>query len=154
MKTFPGLRRRLEVIFDSPELTVIDDYSHNPAKIAAALAAARGYGSPLTVIYRPHGYGPLKRFRRELAAAFSAGLRAEDRLYLLPVFYAGGTAGADFGSLEFAAGIRTPAGVRVLPDSEAVLENLEPVRGVFLVMGARDPGLPRLARRIASELGG
>lgn len=154
VKTFPGLKRRLEVIFDSPELTVIDDYSHNPAKIAAALAAARGYGSPLTVIYRPHGYGPLKRFRRELAEAFTAGLRAGDRLYLLPVFYAGGTAGADFDSPDFAAGIGSPAGVRVLPGFAAVLENLQPARGVFLVMGARDPGLPRQARRIAAELGG
>ncbi len=151
---FPGLRRRLEVIRDSPELTVIDDYSHNPAKIAAALAAARGFGSPLTVIYRPQGYGPLKRFRRELARAFSAGLRPGDRLFLLPVFYAGGTAESDFGSPEFAAGIGTPAGVKVLPDFPAVLENLGPGRGVFLVMGARDPGLPRLARRIAAELGG
>ncbi len=154
VENFPGLKRRLEVIFDSPELTVIDDYSHNPAKIAAALAAARGYGSHLTVIYRPHGYGPLKRFRRELAEAFSAGLRPGDRIFLLPVFYAGGTAGADFGSSEFSAGLRTPAEVRVLPDFPAVLENLPPGRGVFLVMGARDPGLPRLARRIASELGG
>ncbi len=151
---FPGLKRRLEVIFDSPDLTVIDDYSHNPAKIAAALAAARGLGSPLTVIYQPHGYGPLKRFRRELAVAFSRGLEKGDRLYLLPVYYAGGTAAADFGSREFAGEISGPAKVEALPDHQAVLENLSPDRGVYLVMGARDPGLSLLARLVAAALGG
>ncbi len=151
---FPGIRRRLEVIHDSRELTVIDDYGHNPAKIAAALAVARGFGSPLTVIYQPHGYGPLKRFRRELAAAFSRGLETGDRLFLLPVYYAGGTASADFGSGEFAAEIKGPAAVRALPGCEAVFDRLEPARGVYLVMGARDPKLPLLARRIAAALGG
>lgn len=151
---FPGLSRRLEIVFDSPELTVIDDYSHNPAKIAAAISAARGYGSPLTVIYQPHGYGPLRRFHQELAAAFSRGLRPEDRLLLLPVYYAGGTAAAAFGSTEFASEISGPAAVKVLPDHSAVYENLLPDRGVYLVMGARDPHLSRLARRIAALLTG
>lgn len=150
--SFPGLKRRLEVVYDYPELTVIDDYSHNPAKIAAALAAGRGFGSPLTVIYQPHGYGPLKRFRRELAAVFSAGLRAEDRLFLLPVYYSGGTAEAGFGSGEFAAEIGGSGPVKALPGHEAVLDHLEPGRGVYLVMGARDPNLSLLARQIVSAL--
>ncbi len=149
---FPGLSRRLEIVFDSPELTVIDDYSHNPAKIAAAISAARGYGSPLTVIYQPHGYGPLRRFHQELAAAFSRCLQPEDRLLLLPVYYAGGTAAAVFGSREFAGDISGPAEVKVLPDHWAVYENLLPDLGVYLVMGARDPHLSRLARGIADLL--
>jgi UDP-N-acetylmuramate-alanine ligase len=151
-KDFPGLKRRLEVIYSSPDLTVIDDYSHNPAKISAALAAARGFGSPLTVIYQPHGYGPLKRFRRELAAAFAACLKTADRLFLLPVYYAGGTVKADYGSREFIAGIGGPGMVEFLPGHEAVFDHLEPGRGVYLVMGARDPKLSELARRIASAL--
>ncbi len=150
---FPGLKRRLELVHSSPGLAVIDDYSHNPAKVAAALAAARGFGSPLTVVYQPHGYGPLKRFRRELAAAFSSGLRAGDRLFLLPVYYAGGTVEAGYGSGEFAAGIGGPMRAEFLPDHQAVLERLGPARGVFLVMGARDPKLSLLARRIVSVLG-
>lgn len=151
-KDFPGLKRRLELVHSSPELTVIDDYSHNPAKVAAALAAGRGFGSPLTVIYQPHGYGPLKRFRRELAAAFSSGLRSGDRLFLLPVYYAGGTVEAGYGSREFAAGIGGPARAEFLPDHQAVIDRLGPARGVFLVMGARDPKLSLLARRIVSVL--
>ena len=150
---FPGLKRRLELVYTSPALTVIDDYSHNPAKVAAALAAARRFGSPLTAIYQPHGYGPLKRFRRELAAAFSSGLRAGDRLFLLPVYYAGGTVAADYGSAEFAAEIDVPTRAEFLPDHQAVLDRLGPPRGVFLVMGARDPNLSLLARRIGSVLG-
>jgi len=150
---FPGIRRRLEVVHDSPGLTVIDDYGHNPAKIAAALTAARGFGSPLTAIYQPHGYGPLKRFRRELAAAFAAGLRAGDRLFLLPVYYAGGTVEDGYGSKEFAAETAGPVPAEYLPGRLALLDRLGPARGVFLVMGARDPGLGFLARRIASLLG-
>ncbi len=151
-RDFPGLRRRLEMVYSSPELTVIDDYSHNPAKISAALTAARGFGSPLTVIYQPHAYGPLKRFRRPLAAAFSDGLRTGDRLLLLPVYYAGGTVDDDYGSDQFAAEFGGPADVRVLPGPEAILEDPGPVQGVYLVMGARDPSLPLLARRMAAVL--
>ncbi len=153
--SFPGVRRRMEIVYSSADLVVIDDYSHNPAKIAAALEAARLYGLPVTAVYQPHGFAPLRRLHRELAAAFSRGLRSGDRLLLLPVYYPGGTVETGFGSADLAAEITGPAAVGVQADQEGVLSSLgRPGRGLFLVMGARDPGLSALARRISRLLAG
>ncbi|MFH1038314.1 MAG: Mur ligase family protein [PVC group bacterium] len=154
---FPGVKRRMEIVYSSPALVVIDDYSHNPAKIAAALETARRFGLPVTAVYQPHGFAPLRRFRRELAAAFSRGLGAGDRLILLPVYYPGGTVQPGFGSEELAAVIAGPARVSVLPGPEALLADLERSGGsgmVCLIMGARDPGLSALARRISRQIAG
>jgi len=149
---FPGIKRRLEIVHSSPELIVVDDYSHNPAKITAALTAAHLMGDRVTAIYQPHGFGPLRRFHRELADAFSNSILPGDRLFLLPVYYAGGTIEPGFGSPELAGEITTDADVRSLPDRGMLLDCLAKRlsgREVILVMGARDPTLSDLARTIA-----
>jgi len=155
LQNFPGLKRRMEVVYSSGELVVIDDYSHNPAKITAALTCARLFGPRVTAVYQPHGFAPLRRLHRELAAAFSRGLRKCDRLFILPVYYAGGTIQSGFGSRELAAEIAGPAEVLALPGREELLSDLvrHPRSGeVILIMGARDPTLSDLARRISRQL--
>jgi UDP-N-acetylmuramate--alanine ligase len=70
---FRGVGRRLERVGVVRGVSVYDDYAHNPAKIAAALAAARELTSGrLLALFQPHLYTRTRHSARELAAALTA----------------------------------------------------------------------------------
>lgn len=152
LPTFRGVHRRLERVGERNGVAVIDDYAHNPAKIAASWRAVAETARHVHGYWRPHGFGPLALMKDELADSFAAVCKPGDRLYLLPVFYAGGTANKTITSDEFAALLRE-RGVRAeaVPDYTVLAERLAVAqRGdAILGMGARDPELPLFARRMA-----
>ena len=67
----------MTVRYDSPELTVIEDYAHHPSEIAAAIHLLRRKypDRHLRVLIQPHRYARLEYFfdgfKRELAEADS-----------------------------------------------------------------------------------
>jgi UDP-N-acetylmuramate--alanine ligase len=68
---FRGVERRFEIRGERDGMLVIDDYSHHPAKIRAALAAAReGLGRRVVVAFQPHRYTRTRDVFDELARAF------------------------------------------------------------------------------------
>ena len=151
---FRGVHRRLERVGAGDGVTVFDDYSHNPAKIAAACSALLPHFDALHVIWRPHGYGPLRVMGDALAETFGSLLRSDDHLQVLPVYDVGGTADRSVTHLDFVATcerLRVP--VTVSDDYDVVCAQLSaqtrPGHAV-LVMGARDPYLPDLAKRIVA----
>lgn len=157
LREFRGIHRRLEVVGDAGGVRVIDDYAHNPAKMRAAWEAVAASAAPVAGVWRPHGFGPLRLMLDELVGIFSEVLRPEDRLFLLPVFYAGGTPGGSVDSDELALRLQARGKrVEAVADYAAlealVLPCLTP-GSALLVMGARDPDLPLFARRIAARLG-
>lgn len=92
LETFKGISRRLEVTGGRGGITVIDDFAHNPDKIAASLKTLKEFDGRLFVIFQPHGFGPLKLMGREIVESFARYLGAEDQLLMPEVYYAGGTA--------------------------------------------------------------
>lgn len=153
LQIFPGVERRLELC--SPPGTgprVYDDYAHNPEKLLAAIRAVQPEEGALTVVWRPHGFAPLRNNFQAFVDQFATGLREQDQLMLLPVFYAGGTAPAGVGSADLAEALRKQ-GVQVqeLEDYPATLELEE--SDVLLVAGARDPELPAFAHQMGKEYG-
>lgn len=68
---FAGAGRRLERRGEAGGVTVIDDYAHHPAEIAATIAAARDGGRVL-VLFQPHLYSRTRHLARELGAALAA----------------------------------------------------------------------------------
>lgn len=154
---FRGIERRLErVSAPGAACAVFDDMAHNPAKIRAAWAAVRQEGAPVAGLWRPHGFAPLALMFDELLAAFGESMEAGESLFLLPVFYAGGTARGERTSEDLARALAA-RGLQVESLSgEAEAETRLTERGraghTILVMGARDPGLPELARRCARSL--
>ena len=155
LETFGGIERRLEVVGKARGITVIDEYAHNPSKITAAWTAVAESTPRIFGVWRPHGFGPLALMFDELVDAFSMVCRKEDRVVLLPVFYAGGTAQGSTTSGDLAAALRA-RGVDVCGADD--FDEVEIQAGEFLqegdtllVMGARDPGLPRFARRMCSN---
>lgn len=153
LRGFRGVRRRMECVGEQDGLRVVDDYAHNPLKVAAALAAACPGRGRLLAAWRPHGFGPLRLMFDELVDAFARGLRPDDRLWLLPVYYDGGTAGGGRTSEELAAALRGAGAPAAAVADYAELERAVAAAArpgdVLLVMGARDPDLPLFARRMA-----
>jgi UDP-N-acetylmuramate--alanine ligase len=69
---FRGAGRRFE-LRASNGVRVYDDYAHNPAKIAAALSAARELGpARVLVLFQPHLFSRTRHLARELAQALSS----------------------------------------------------------------------------------
>ena len=58
---FPGVERRMQHVGRCGETDVYDDYAHNPEKLHAMLSTFQGmYPRGVAVMWRPHGYGPLR----------------------------------------------------------------------------------------------
>lgn len=153
---FPGVSRRFEVIGVTPAgIRVVDDYAHNGEKMRAALTTAQAGAGRVVAIFQPHGFGPARFLRPELKGLLPTILRPEDRFCYAEIFYAGGTVAKDISSRALAADL--PAALRCghAADPEAArqwaLAEARPGDTV-LVMGARDPDLPRLARAIFDAL--
>jgi UDP-N-acetylmuramate--alanine ligase len=148
LATFPGVSRRYEVIgVTDTGIRVVDDYAHNPEKIRAAIRAAQAGCDRLIAIFQPHGFGPARLMRPDLKAILPSELRPADRFCYAPIYYAGGSVARDLSHRDLAA----DSGVDAVDDRAALLawvsERALPGDTVLL-MGARDPELPRLARAI------
>jgi len=158
LESFLGIQRRLETVGEARGVRVVDDYAHNPAKIRAAWETMATSCSRLLAVWRPHGYGPLRAMMEELETTFAALCRPGDVLFLLPVYDAGGTADRSVHSGHLAdrlasRGIRAEVVAEVDSAVSRAAAWAKPGDAV-LVMGARDPDLPRLARRILEALAG
>jgi UDP-N-acetylmuramate--alanine ligase len=83
---FGGVRRRFTRVGAWNGADIIDDYAHNPFKIAAALKAARqAYSGPLIAIVQPHRYTRL----RDTFEQFSTCLHDAETAIVAPVYAAG-----------------------------------------------------------------
>ena len=154
IRTFPGVERRLQRVGTCGGAVVYDDYAHNPEKLHAMLATLQAaYPKGVAVVWRPHGYAPLRKMLEALAAMFHATLRPCDELLVLPVYDAGGTTDRSLNSDALVARLNaSPVRfVEGLEDAETHLRTHAPAFGALVVAGARDPGLPVLARRLAGK---
>jgi UDP-N-acetylmuramate--alanine ligase len=70
---FEGVGRRFELVGEAGGVTVYDDYAHNPAKVAAAIATARARTEGrVLVVFQPHLYSRTRHVARELGAELAA----------------------------------------------------------------------------------
>lgn len=153
---FKGIERRLEVVGDIDGITIIDDYAHNPAKIAAALSAVSQSYPKVHAFWRPHGFAPLFQNMDDLVNTFANHMKTTDgTVFILPVYYAGGTVerkatAEDLVNRLVSAG----ASPTYVPDFDTLKIELEKVADsgdAILGMGARDPELPRFAKQLVNE---
>jgi UDP-N-acetylmuramate--alanine ligase len=86
LRKFGGVDRRFSKVGEWNGVAIIDDYAHNPFKIAAALKAARqAYTGPVIAVVQPHRYTRL----RDTWAQFCACLNDADVAIIAPVYPAG-----------------------------------------------------------------
>ncbi len=157
LPNFRGVGRRLEIVGKTAGgVLVIDDYAHNPAKIAASWRAVRETATHVFGFWRPHGFKPLDLMKTELADALAGAMGQGDQFFVLPVFYAGGTVTKLITSEEWVAQLQARGiAATFVSDYDALERELTAAqRGdAILGMGARDPDLPLFARKIARSAG-
>ena len=158
LSRFAGLKRRLETVGQAAGVRVIDDFAHNPDKIAATLATLAAGEGRLLLMFQPHGYGPLAKMGGELASTFAEGLRPDDLLILSDPVYQGGTVDRSRGSDWLAEAVRQAGGrAEHIPDRQAIAERLlaEARSGdTIAILGARDDTLSLFAADLVRNLGG
>jgi UDP-N-acetylmuramate--alanine ligase len=157
LRRFRGIRRRLDVAGVAGGVTVIDDYAHNPAKIRAAWQAVAPHYKRVLAVWRPHGFGPLSKMHDDIQALFREMGRSCEYLCVLPVYYAGGTPTASVTSEMLVRDLQSEGvPVESVCDYDDLVERITARArpgDVVLSMGARDPNLPALARRILERIG-
>lgn len=138
LEHFAGVKRRFTRVGEWNGAAIIDDYAHNPFKIAAALKAARqAYAGPIVAIVQPHRYTRL----RDTFEQFSTCLHDADTAVVAPVYAAGEQPIAGMDRDAFATSLRAHGhrDVRVIdgpPDLPLLVRELAKPGGAIICMGA------------------
>jgi UDP-N-acetylmuramate--alanine ligase len=153
---FRGVARRFQSLGSARGVEVVDDFGHNPAKIAASLATARLRAKRVLAVYQPHGYGPTRFLRDGFVDTFATQTAPGDKVWLLEIFYAGGTATRDFSAADLVRDIVARGrDAEFAPSREWLVRRIAEVAepgDLVLVMGARDPSLTTFARDVLAAL--
>lgn len=154
---FAGLARRFDIVGTSASgVTVIDDFGHNPEKVAATLATLKAHPGRVIAFFQPHGYGPLRQMGHELAEVLATRLEAEDVTILCDPVYFGGTVDRSIGSERIVSLIRDHGGnaehIAARADCADRIVALARSGDRVVVMGARDDTLSLFARDILQQL--
>ncbi len=153
---FPGVARRFQVIGTTRSgIRVVDDYAHNGEKLRAAITAAQLGTARVVAVFQPHGFGPARFLRPELRELLPRLLRPQDRFGYAQIFYAGGTVAKDVSSRMLADDLPPSLRCGYAADHAAVVDWVKSEArpgDTVLIMGARDPELPALARKAFAAL--
>jgi len=119
LSAFEGVKRRFTKVGEYNGAAIIDDYGHNPFKIAAALKAARqAYAGPVVAVVQPHRYTRL----RDTFDQFCTCLNDADVAVIAPVYAAGEQPIEGFNRDSYAEALRMHGHRQVLTiDGEADL---------------------------------
>jgi UDP-N-acetylmuramate--alanine ligase len=84
---FEGVQRRFEIVSQSDELILVDDYGHHPVEIKASLKTAKEVwpSSRLIIIFQPHRFSRTKLLMKDFWSAFNDA----DYLFVMDIFSAG-----------------------------------------------------------------
>jgi len=154
---FKGLARRFDIVGTSPSgISVIDDFGHNPEKVAATLDTLRAHPGRIVAFFQPHGFGPLKQMGRELAHVLATRLGPDDVTILCDPVYFGGTVDRSVSSENVVEWIAADGGrAEHIPDRGSCGDRIVALARPgdrIVVMGARDDTLSDFARGILERL--
>ncbi len=102
LQGFLGTKRRLEVLGNVNNITVIDDFAHNPDKVNASMSALKSYPGRVLVMFQPHGFAPMRLMGKEIIDSFARHMSPDDILLLPEIFFNGGTVVRDISSKDLA----------------------------------------------------
>ncbi len=154
--SYPGIYRRHQLLGTYNGVTVIDDYAHNPAKIAASIKACLPVADKLIAWFQPHGYAPTRFIRTELVEEISMALRPQDEMWMSEIYYAGGTTTKNISANDLIMDLKNK-GVHaffvehrnnLVPEIKAHCTS----NTVLLLMGARDPSLELFGKEVVEAL--
>lgn len=79
---FHGAKRRFQVVSESRDILVIDDYAHHPTEISATIAAAQSTDRRIVAVFQPQRY--TRTFF--LFDAFSRAFRGADEVVIAEIY--------------------------------------------------------------------
>ncbi len=100
LEEFLGTKRRLEILGKKNNITIIDDFAHNPDKVNASLSALKSYFGRLIVMFQPHGFAPMRMMGKDIINSFAKNFDENDILLIPEIFFAGGTVKRDISSKD------------------------------------------------------
>src|SRR5512135_3661901 len=103
-------------------------------------------------IFQPHGYGPTRLMKDEYISTFSEMLRPSDALFLLPIYYAGGTAAKDISSRDIAGAVKASGRTASVLEKRREIFDMTGKWDSYVVFGARDDSLSDFAAELAARL--
>jgi UDP-N-acetylmuramate--alanine ligase len=138
LKTFPGLWRRQEILYEAGDFMVLEDYGHHPTEIDKLFEAMQLREGPIIVVFQPHRFSRTLQFKYEFAEVLSQ----VDQLIVMEVYGAGeapimGGTGTDL--FEVYSEIAPHRESFFCEDGLAVLKRLKiinPRKGLLLFLGA------------------
>jgi len=156
IRNYEGIYRRNQVLGQKNGIWVIDDYAHNPAKVAAAIRSLQPLAKKIIAWFQPHGYGPTRFLRNDFVKEISQALRPQDEIWMSEIFYAGGTTEKNISSKDLIDDLKS------ISTNAFFVENRNDLAGAMkshytdncaiLLMGARDPSLDEFAKKFFEEL--
>ncbi len=140
LEQFQGAARRFEYKGEAGGVTFVDDYAHNPAKVAATLQAARArFGARrLVVYYQPHTFSRTQALLEPTAMAFG-----DADVVLIGDIYASREHARDFPGIDAALLVQHIPGDKAtaagnIANATAMLANIVQPGDVVLTLGAGD----------------
>ena len=168
LKSFKGIKRRLEVVGTAKGVTVIDDFASNPGKIYASSKTVIDSSERAFVVFQPHGFQPTKMMKQGYIETFSTVLRPQDMLLMPDIYYVGGSVNIvngqavslpkDISSRDVTDGVtqsgKTAHHIPLRSDiTQFIVKNVRAGDAV-IVMGSRDESLSDFAREIYQAIAG
>ena len=156
LKNYEGIYRRNQVLGQKNGIWVIDDYAHNPAKVAAAIRSVQPLAKKIIAWFQPHGYGPTRFLRNDFVKEISNALRPQDEIWMSEIFYAGGTTEKNISAADLIDDLKAMGSNAFFIENRNDL--VKSVRShctdncAILLMGARDPSLDEFAKKFFEEL--
>lgn len=156
LEGFLGTHRRLEVIGSRNDITVIDDFAHNPDKVKASMQALKNYAGRLLIMFQPHGFSPMRFMGKQIIDSFCQTMDENDILLMPEIYFAGGTVKKDISSADFIKMAQEQQRqAHFFPTraeaKEFITTHARPGDRI-VIMGARDNTLPDFCREILREL--
>lgn len=141
LESFGGVSRRFSVRGDVGGVMVVDDYAHNPVKVAAVLRAVRESWPDRRVIavFQPHRYSRTQTTHRGFAAAFDDC----DELVITGLYAADEVPIPGISAALIVDAVRAHRPVAFIQDAQRVVDHLMPSLrpgDIVLTLGAGDIG--------------
>ena len=155
---FRGVARRFQLVGRARGITVIDDFAHNPDKVAAAFDAAASMiqSGKIIAVFQPHGFGPTRFFLEQMSAVVASKTSSGNVILLPEIFYAGGSVKRDISSKDMADRVNSLSGKaeyfedrKLIP---AYINECGKEGDIVLVMGARDNTLSDFCKDILEAI--
>jgi UDP-N-acetylmuramate--alanine ligase len=156
IKNYEGIYRRNQVLGQKDGIWVIDDYAHNPAKVAAAIRSVQPLAEKVIAWFQPHGYGPTRFLRSDFVKEISQALRPQDEIWMSKIFYGGGTTEKNISAADLISDLKISDSNAFFVDNRndliSEMRSHLTNNSAILLMGARDPSLDEFAKKFFEEL--